>query len=202
MRIDSFSYSEPYTLDGLLNNLSGDLSSGDVAMTFNEAKLTYAKDNWHISVLSRLDYLLEFNSDTAAIFHSIENDIALDVGRNYAIDLKAHHMISRGVQGGYKWHVDDERWLQADVTLLKSSKILSGELKGQWQETADGRQLTRLDLDYQYSKDLLFGEPVNHSDATGIAIDVAGAWQYSDQLSLDFKAQDLFSRIYCFSSHL
>ena len=195
LEFDSLTYSEPYTIDGLINDLRGDLSSGNTAFTFNELKLSYQKNNWHIALLSRADYLLKFNADTAELFYQIENGVALDTDRKYLIDLQAEHIIAKGVQFGYQWQFDNDSWLSTDISLLKASKLMSGELYGSWQETST-EQLTDLSLDYHYSKDLLFKSPVSHATGTGIAIDVAGYWQYDENYSADFTIKDLFSQIH------
>jgi len=195
--INSFHYSEPYTIDGVLDELSGPLSNGERIFTLNQLKAGVNQGNWQYGVQARYDYLLSFNSDTARYFYELENDIPQAVGSQYDIDIEASHFSATGLFLGYKWQLNEKSWFSTTFNLLRAHKTLDGRLQGDWTVPASGGALSSpLQLDYSYSRDLIFREDIDHDNGLGYSIDFAGGYKLDDTWAFDYRVQDAIGRIF------
>ncbi len=196
--INSFSYSEPVSVNAQINKWDDHLhADARRAFTYNrvEAGVKHAR-GWHIGAIWRYDYRLSFSPDTAQVYHSSENDIALEKSRTYNLNLEVEHFRAHGVTLGHVF-----RWpkliIAPSVSLLRADELMDGSLRGLMTVDADGEYSASAKVDYYYSEDALFDRPLTSSpEGWGYGVDLSLAWTPIANTEITLAIQDLFATIY------
>lgn len=189
---DTFLYSEPVPLASISNWQGNYTPGGEQQIGILRMKAGVSNDNWTIAGLYREDYRLNFSSDTADFYYSIENNQPIDSQRNYRLDLEAYRFRGKGIH--IARHFSPHPRLQATIgaNLFHASNLLDGKLSGQASATTSNSYDFQLDVDTRYAEDPLFERPLsNQPSGRGIALDARLNWQASDQLNVDIKAFDI-----------
>lgn len=194
-RLDSFVFSDGYSVKGLFNNLEGDFKPGKTSFTFNKLEAGITKGRWELSVFSRYDYFLEYSEDTSLFIYQSERDLALTEGRDYELELDVVHFKGRGLALAYFWNVNDQLWIKPKLNLLLGDKLMDGHIFGQTNIRSGDVANSEIEVDYHYSKDVLFDRDVNAPSAEGMSADLEIGWQLSSQVKIHLSAQDLVSHI-------
>lgn len=194
--IDSFAYSEPYTINGILHDLDGGYRSGDTAVTFNRVETGAGYGNWRFSVFERYDYFLEFTPDFAKLYYLLERDLPLDPSTQYVVDLSAHHLRASGIGLSYQWQVNDPLWIRPRINLLHGSELVHGSLNGEVTTTDHDTYSSTAALDYYYTKDQLFDRQVDSLRGQGASLDLDAGWQVRPDILFELHLEDVISRIW------
>ncbi len=196
LQFGSASYSEAFTIKGLINELSGPLSEGDHAFSFNQLETGVRYDGIELAAFIRNDYFAAFTPDTARLFYQGENGLPVDPGFNYDVSLRLHHIRSRGIGFGIRFDPTDSLTLKPRLNLLLADKLTDGFLAGEVMTDHTGRYSTRFAVDYAYSADKLFKRVVaQEPEGRGFSFDIDGHWQLSDSVALRLAIKDLFGRV-------
>jgi len=142
----------------------------------------------------RYDYYLEFDNDTAQLIYLDKNDIPVVPGKTYNVDLKANHLISRGIGLGYTYQFTPELAGRFRLNYLTASEMMDGDLKGHISTDATTYS-GDLKLDYGYSEDILLDRAEESVRGKGYSLDLDLFWQLTDRLNLAFHGRDVYSRI-------
>jgi hypothetical protein len=198
--ISSLSYSEPYTINGILNNLQGGVKSGDAAFTFNKVEAGAQYKGWQVAAFYRYDYYLKSNSDTADVYYKYKTHGILDPSATYNLDLYGSHIEAEGVGIGKYLSITKSFWIVPRVNFLHATQMIDGNVSGQLVSTAQ-RGLdasgTSGHVDY-YTTDDLFGfdnQGIGSPTGEGATLDLHVGWAPIDKLELEAQVDDALSII-------
>lgn len=194
-RVDSFSYSEPVSVKGAVHELSGAFKGGEHALTHNQAELGMRLGNWSLSWLTRYDYDLQFHPDTAELLHHQENDLPVDRGRVYQLDLQARRMRAQGLKLTYAFQPVSNVQGSLALAYLKADQLLDGRMQGDLTTNLDDSYSGDAQLDYVYNEDLLLGRAVTEPEGQGVTVDLSLSWQPTPGWRLGVVSEDLYSQI-------
>tara|TARA_R110001583_G_scaffold12423_1_gene55248 strand:- start:48625 stop:49764 length:1140 start_codon:yes stop_codon:yes gene_type:complete len=170
-------------------------AGSSIGFTQNELGVKAYWGNVSFNVAHRLDYFVFTNPDTAQAFYLERTDQPLTTQDSYQLALKLHHQRSNGFRLGYQWqfnHFSTEinigYW---DVSATRESQI-TGEIFGEDNNNITGKaELT------EYYSDKNFLKRLNNknweTDGYGVTVDIAMAWQVTEQLLVDINIKDLYS---------
>lgn len=198
LRTDVFLYSESVSLDGALHSWRGDLDKdGETQIGSLWLEAGVRKKNWLLSALYREEYLSDYHSDTAELYHSIENDNLLDAGRRYVVDLDVARYKMTGLRVAHDFVVSPALKVSLGSSLFRSKKLLNGSLKGLVLASSSQDYDYDVNVDYHYDDDVLFNRPnVNQPTGTGLSIDLASTWQVNKNIDIDVDIKDLLGVIH------
>ena len=198
-------YSAPVSIHAFTSDWHDDLKSGDSAFLHGLAEISTENEQRKISLLWRYDYLLDFNEQTALLYHTYANDNKPAANSSYPLAIAARYSESYGVQWLQKFHFRPNIELGVGISLLKGYKITDGQLNGQSifkQAGFDVKDIQQANLDVNYYYD----EPHLHEDqldwhprnpsALGFSVNTLVKWQISPQFVLNAQINDLYGRLY------
>ncbi|MGB0467282.1 MAG: hypothetical protein ACPGF7_07125 [Pontibacterium sp.] len=193
---DSFTYSDAYSVRGLLKKLDGAVEAGERAFTFNRLDVGLEKGPWQLGLSVRYDYFLEFSEDASLFAYQEERGLPLTAGKHYQMDIDIVHFQGQGLFAAYRWEPDQHLWLQPRISLLTGDKLRDGTISGDTLVATGTAGSSGLLADYYYSQDILFDRKVSEAPtAKGITADLAVHWQVSPAFLIEMQVQDLFSYI-------
>ena len=193
---DLFWYSEPVSIDSMLNDWKGPFHGGTSALTHNFAEFGFNAGAWQVSLLSRYDYEMEFSSDTAELYYRANNKLPLTVGRTYRIDLAARNTVSDGIKFSRPFYPFNNLQVNIGISYLKGRRLVDGALRGNAKAISANDYDFSFLVDYYYSQDKLFDRQVLSPDGDGYSVDLDLQWQVSEQLRTGLSFKDLLARIY------
>ncbi len=196
MNVESFSYSEPFSIKNTFDGWEGDFTPGKRQWTWNWLEAGVRVGHWGLGVVKRYDYDLRFSKDTARAIGLINNKEDLPTGRVYDVRLEANAINAEALRASYRSQVMGIHY-EIGVSYLFADYMMDGELTGELTALAENDYEYRADVSYQYTEDVLFDRPLE-DDATGegFAIDVAFSGQLAPTLNYYMEIRDLVARIY------
>ncbi|GLS26398.1 hypothetical protein [Marinibactrum halimedae] len=202
VNVHSVSYSEPAPIKQMIDSLEGDpIEHGEFAFSHNQIELGGSIGAWKIGVFKRIDYFLEFTSDTAEVVYLNENDLSLESGKVYQINLEPNTLESTGLGVEYDWSFP-ESWtftqqlnLQTRINYFRAEEIHHGRLWGQLSADPETDFSGDLFLDYDYTEDSLLDRPPEEGDGQGVGVDVQMIWKPNEQWQLQFIGKDIWTYI-------
>ena len=181
-RLDSFSWSEPVTIDAAINDWQGAFFNGQRQFSHTRFDFGLRFQNWEISAQYRRDISLRFTRDTAEYYYLSRNHIAVDPERRFSIDLRARQAETLGIRLGsigHRWHRIE---LSSGISLFRAKQLIDGYIQGTERN---------VDVDYLYSKDVLFERDVPPPDGYGVSLDLSLNWSNSHGTTINIAAVDL-----------
>lgn len=171
---------------------ASDSSNG---FTQNELGIKAYWGNVSFNIAHRFDYFVFTNPDTAQVFYLDRKNKPITSQDSYQLSLQLHHQRSNGFRVGYQWQLDNFStevnigyW---DVKATRNSQI-TGEIFGDENNNITGEA----ELTEYYSDNNFLKRENNESwktDGYGITVDIAMAWQITEQLLIDAQIKDLYS---------
>jgi hypothetical protein len=193
--LDSFSYSEPYSINNALNGGQDPFVRGDSALTHNWAEIGASYKKFAVGYLNRYDYDLRFSEDTAEFYHLINNRKPLPLGREYDLSLSVKHYRTEGVRVSYTFDPLKSLRLNVGLSYLKGVTLTDGSAQGNATILDQGDYDFRFNVDYYYSQDLLFERKVQEPQGQGYSLDFAFDWAISPKVGLNVRAVDVIGQI-------
>ena len=194
--VQSVSYSEPVALKFMLGERQAPFTKGNKAFTYNKVEAGFRWGNWQLGVLERLDYQLEFSSETAELIYLAENRLPLEVGREYELYIKAKHNYSRGVRLAYRHKFSARINVGLAASYLQGKAFTDGTIRGSAQATAEKNYDFQFDADYFYSRDILFERDVESPDGNGYSLDFNVDWQPNKYFTVQLDVVDLVGKMF------
>ena len=192
--LESFSYSDISPIKQLIDDLEGPaISRGDHAFSHNQWTASIKNQGVGVHVFSRLDYLFEFNPDTAQLLYLDKNNQAVGQDENYTVDLQVNALRASGFAISYEYQLKGHV-IAARLNRLFSTYMLEGGIEGSVSTSAEGFQ-GDLSLNYNYARDSLLKRPQEPIDGKGYSLDLDWQWQVSERVTLVAKARDLWSKM-------
>ncbi|MFQ3198085.1 MAG: hypothetical protein ACI8UC_001994 [Psychromonas sp.] len=194
--IDSYSYSEPTSIDSFINKFNGDLDYGDHGVSLSQLAFGVNYEKFSFSIIKRLDYFYKFTNDTARFYYQTTNDMGFVAEQKYQLRLQMSHLEASGLNVAYRWQLPSNITLAMGGSYLKTSDFYQARLRGKaiWQGI-DDFQLDAPAQIYSAHNELL-PYPETDAEGEGVTLDVAVTWQIYPQLQFDLSVNDAFSRIY------
>lgn len=195
--LDSLTYSENFTIYGLLDSLEGSTftAGGDSSFTHNQAVIGLRKGAWEFGVFNRYDYVVEYTADTAFIAFSGVNDIPVPNG-DFDINIRFNRSQSHGVRLGYTHDVTDDLAVKFRLSGLAAREIVDGSITGIINSSDGEISSPGVQVDYRLTNDILFLREIEDPTGYGASLDIIVNWQASDKLALEFAAYDALNRIW------
>jgi hypothetical protein len=181
------------TIDGFDGNLN---KGGDFAYTHNEARIGVKSGDWAISAYYRYDYYLDFDPDTAELLYQRTNDLPVETGRSYTLDLEAIHARGAGVSVDYSFRFSPSFSLKTRASLLRAYDVVDGSIKGAIEILEDGTYSGSAEVNYFYGEDYLFDRPdVDQPKAWGGTLDLFAEYRINKEFLLRAQVEDAVSHI-------
>lgn len=189
----TFLYSEPVSLKTIRNDWKGKYwDGGEKQIGKFRTELGVTKGKWSIAGIYREDYYSNFSSDTADLYHSVENNLNIDRTAPYTLSLDAYRFRGKGLQIKRAFEFSPTLSGNIGVNIFKASNLLDGKLKGQAQSISSDSYDFQINVDSQYSEDPLFDRTLDSSTSgKGLAVDADITWQATPKLNFSIKATDI-----------
>lgn len=197
--LKSFTYSDNIPIEQMINSLEGSkVGNSEYAFTHNQLDIGVAYGAFEFSVFNRYDYYLKYSADTARLFYLENNDLPIERGRSYSIDLSANELLSKGFAVAYSFESGRGIKSKIKASYLRAQRTTNGRLWGDLAESETGSTpfSGNINLDYSYTEDKLLSRPQEDFVASGVTIDFAAEGQFSEGFYWQLSAKDLFSAIY------
>jgi len=195
--IDSFTVSESVPITDIVEDeWDSPIKNGDTAFSYNWAEIGATYKGFGLGYLARYDYELEYSKDTAEFYHLVNNKKALPIGKEFNLLLVAKHTYSEGLRLSYQFQIHKELEFTIGGSYLKGLKLTEGKLSGSATAIAKNDYDFKADVNYYYSKDVLFKRKVKTPEGVGYSIDTQLNWNVWRDLSMHLQIVDLVGSIY------
>lgn len=195
MVLDSFSYSEPYSIYNAVNGGQEPFVRGDSALTHDWAEIGASYNKFSVGYLNRYDYDLRFSEDTAEFYHLINNRKPLPQGREYDLSLSVKHYRTEGIRVSHTFEPLESLQFNVGLSYLKGITLTDGSAQGNAAILDQGDYDFRFNVDYYYSQDQLFERKVQQPQGQGYSLDFAFDWGISPKVDLSMRAVDVIGQI-------
>jgi len=196
VKIESHNYAEPTSIDSFLNEFNGDFEGGTQAFGHEWLEVGARSGNWELALLTRYDYDMSFSNDTAELYYLVNNELPLEPGREFHIDLAAKHYKTNGLRLGYLFQPAESLDIALGVAYLQGLKLTDGSIVGEARAVAENDYDFSFHADYYYSHDPLFDRVAEQPGGWGYSVDLAADWQPIDNLGLHLQVKDLLGAIF------
>jgi len=194
--VQSVSYSEPMAIKSMLGDWQAPFKKGNKAFTYNKAETGIRWGNWQLGILNRVDYQLEFSSETAELIYLTENRLPLEVGREYELRIKALHNYSRGLRLAYQHKFSSRIKAGLAASYLQGKAFTDGSIQGRARVLAEKDYDFQFDTDYFYSRDVLFERDVTSPNGNGYSLDFSFDWQPNKLFRAQIDIVDLVGKMF------
>ena len=194
--VESYSYSEPVSIRSGLGDWDGQFYGGDRQWSHNWVEAGYHFGRWSISALYRRDIWLDTNNDTAELYYLATNKLPLEPGREYDLALSGYSFSGLGVRAAWISHASDRLTVSWGFSVLNADDLLDGQFTGTATALADNDYEYEAEVDYVYSKDVLFNRPVARPDGMGASLDVSASYKPMSGVTLSATVVDLLGAIW------
>jgi len=194
-RFETQLVSEPEPIKTTLSDWGTEFDSGSRQWAVSRAEAGFRKKGIEISVFTRALADLRMNSQAVNFYGRIARKEPLNEGERIPVALRVNGFSGSGIRSGYR-HSEESWTISGGISVFKTRDLMSGTLDGEFVAAAENDYDFSADVDYLYYRDVIFDRPnVEKASGIGWAFDVAASWQPMKKLDLNFRAEDLFSRI-------
>jgi hypothetical protein len=196
VKIESHNYAEPTSIDSFLNEFNGSFEGGAQAFAHEWLEVGARSGDWELALITRYDYDMSFSDDTAELYYLVTNELPLEVGRDFSIDLAARHYKTNGLRLGHSFHPTDSLDINLGIAYLQGVKLTDGNIVGEARAVAENDYDFAFHADYYYSDDPLFDRVAEEPSGWGYSVDLAVDWQPITSLGLHLQVKDLLGAIF------
>ena len=195
---ETFLHSEPIALDAVDKQWEGTYHpNGNKQLASVWVESGVKKGNWSLGLLYREVHQLNFDSETADLYYTVENNQSLIAGQQYQLDLDAYRYRGAGVRVNRHFEPTPTLQLSAGTSLFVASNIMDGSLTGSAKANADDDYEYFITGDYLYSEDVLFGRKnLDKPTGLGLSLDLSLDWQPNPQWHATASIKDLAGAIF------
>ncbi len=198
MSANSFSYSAPTSIQSIAGEWNDSVSDGSVGISHSMAETGFILNGYKFGLVERRDYQYRFNSETIQALYQINNSQVLDGSQQYKLYIDANSLIRRGLKFGYSTRTMDNLIFELSASVLKGYELVNGTIDG-WASGGNSSHVA-FDVDYIYSRDLLFNRISDEPDSIGYAFDFSTSWKPAERINLNLDIIDLLSEIKWFNA--
>lgn len=183
-RSASFNYSEPVSISAAIDGWKTPaFKKGDQQLSYSHLELGVDVNNWRFGFLRRLEYVLNFSPDAADYYYRAQNDVPLDAGKEYQLQINASQFEASGLRLARGWNFHSGFNLELGLSYLQATNLFVGELSGSQYAT---------NLKYFYSEDRILNRSVEDPDGRGMSVDLSLLWQVNNRVSLETAITDVY----------
>jgi hypothetical protein len=194
-RFETQLVSEPEPIKTTLSDWGSEFDSGSRQWAVSHIEAGFRERGIEVSVFSRALADLRMNSQAVNFYGRIARKEPLNEGEQIPVALRVNGFSGSGFRSGYR-HSQESWTVSGGVSIFKTRHLMSGGLNGQFFASSESDYDFSADVDYAYYRDVVFDRPeVDKASGIGWAFDIAASWQPLEKLNLNFRAEDLFSRI-------
>lgn len=194
-RFEAQLVSEPEPIKTTLSDWGSEFDSGRRQWAVSQAEVGFRERGIEISVFTRALADLRMNSEAVSFYGQIARKEPLNEGERIPVALRVNGFSGSGIRSGYR-HSQESWTISGGISVFKTRHLMSGTLDGEFVAAAENDYDFSADVDYVYYRDVIFDRPdVEKASGIGWAFDIAANWQPMKKLNLNFRAEDLFSRI-------
>lgn len=193
---DSFTRSDPVTINGALNEWEGEFYEGNKQYSYNQAEFGFRKNHWGLGFLKRLDYQIKFSDETARAVYLTQNKLDLSMNQDVPLYFDVHHFQGSGMRLSYRNETASRFNFEVGLSYLKGERLTEGNVRGNLTPLSRNDYDFTADIDYFYSADDLFDRVVTRPQGQGYSIDLKMDYQITERLNLEAKIQDAWAEIY------
>jgi hypothetical protein len=198
--VESLSYSDTVSIRSALNNWkNGYFKPGQRQWSWNWVELGVRKNNMGIGLIERVDYDLRFNKDTAEFYWLTANKRPLPAGGHFNLDLNAKAFKAIGLRvfwGNQVNLLNQPLHYQIGLSYLRAYYRIGGSITGTANMLSDSNYQYDGNVDYAYTRDILFGRKVGSVSGNGFSFDLNLDGQLTSKIAYKLQVRDLFARIY------
>jgi len=193
--INSYSFSEPKSIENYRKGFAGELYIGDHAASLNTFSVGVQNKNLSLELIERFDYIHSFTNETVFLYNQLKNNIATDEIGRYQLVMKARKFEASGIKVGYQYQASPKVKLNFSGTYLKGKDFNHGMLFGQgyWKSPKEFHINAPAKIYTAHNEFLSF--PKTDAQGKGISIDVGGSWQIHKSWKLGLLFNDVYSKI-------
>jgi len=195
-RSTSQSYAEPVSVYSAFHDLEGEFTRGDEAFTHNQIEVGASRGQFSLAVIARYDFNIKAHADTIELVHADQNNLPVDLDREYQLNAAFNQITSMGVRLDYQYQPSENFDLNVAVSLLQANRHYFGNIEGSIANTADNIYKGEATIDYSYSSDPLLNRRVTEPNGYGYAVDMSARWRPSQHVRVVLTAHDWAHRIY------
>lgn len=185
--IDSFSYSEPVTIDAASREWNTtDYTPGKVQWSSHRVEAGVRWNQRKLGYLYRLDMDLRFNRATSDYYYNSENNRPVTTSSDTPLTLYAHRFSATGFRLGHSQQINSVWSLSLSGSLFNADDLIEGQVSGSPQS---------LEVDYHYSEDTLLDRQVARPKGQGASLDLAAQWQ-GNSSAMNLQIYDLLGSIW------
>ncbi|WP_449284375.1 hypothetical protein [Marinobacter sp. PE14] len=194
-RFETRLVSEPEPIKTTLSDWGSEFDSGSRQWAISHAEAGFRERGVEVSVFTRALADLRMNSQAVSFYGRIARKEPLNEGERIPVALRVNGFSGTGIRSGYR-HSDESWTVSGGISVFKTRHLMSGTLDGEFVAAAENDYDFSADVDYVYYRDVIFDRPdVEKASGIGWAFDIAASWKPMEKLDLNFRAEDLFSRI-------
>ncbi|WP_455210867.1 hypothetical protein [Kaarinaea lacus] len=194
--MDTFNYSEPYSIHNAIYGEEESFVRGDTVLTHNWGEMGVTYKNFGIGYVHRYDTDLQFSEDTAEFYHLINNRKPLPEGREFDLRLNAKQYRTEGIRLSYTFELVKKTRLAIGLSYLKGLELTDGSAQGNATILDQGDYDFQFDVDYYYSKDFLFERKVDSPQGQGYSLDFYFDWAITQSLNFKLRGIDVVGKLY------
>ena len=196
LSFEHFAFSEPISVQAIAGEWNDSIGSGDRAYYFHRKELGVRNQTFSVSHIERSDSYITFTNQTVGLFNDIYNQNLIPAQPVQPIQLDADILVTEGIKFDYKFTLTTNLKVTPAITVITGTKLVKGELWGNAWGTSDGSAHLDFDLDYIYSRDVLFGREAAQPESWGYAVDLAVEWRPMASTIVNLQIYDLIGVLY------
>jgi hypothetical protein len=193
---DVFSYTRSQPISDFRHDWRGHFQSSRSVTLVNVFATGVRNTHFGMSYLMRQHAYMKFAGDTAEFYYLTRNKKPLVPDKEYKIDLSVDYLEARGVRFFWQALQSSRVSVEFGATLLEGQRLVSGSLRGAVTPLNErDYQYNNVNLNYFYSKDILFDRALNWPQGYGYALDTQIHWQPDPRLRLQLDIKDIAAQI-------
>ena len=195
IKFDSYTFSEPTSIDSFLHNFNGKFGGGETASSFSQLSLGIEYKSLTVSLIKRLDYFYQFSSETAQFYYNLENEVPFLPNVPHRLELNMNHLKATGIKVGYKWKLSSNIDFYLFGSYLAASDFYQANLSGDTIWLDNEKFSIQAPAEIFSAHNELLAYPENNSKGEGLAFDITFDWRIYPYLNASFKIQDIYSEV-------
>lgn len=191
---ESVTFSDGMAIKTILEDFNGEYREGEVAYTDSQIESGFLKElsgnNYlSISAIKRFSRWYSFSSDTGKAFHVGNNNLSVDGGEPYNIDLDVVGFISDGLKVGSFIDISEELSFYVSATYMVAYDLTFFDGFGVL-HFSDSMP-TNLNYSYYYDDDVILRRPVSARSGKGVSFDLSLFYEISSSWFTSVKLKDI-----------
>ncbi len=195
-KFDSLIYTPSQPYQNFESNWTSPYQKASHALQHNWMEIGVKYNHWGISFLRQDFAEMRFSPDSGRFYWLTDNRQSLEMNYSYEIDIEVHHASMQGLRIFYENHLFTNLKMQFGISLLQGKRLFVGRLQGRISPLASNDyEYDNIQVDYFYSKDILFDREIDAPKGNGASLDWQLLWQRNRKTHLLLEVRNLYGFI-------